>query len=302
MNKTIISIVLIIMFFVIGLFLISKTMGKPGVMTYDGSSLKNMTVKVGDQTFSLVNGKAEVDIVPGSATKNTLTLFGEPVIGDLDGDGDADAALLFANDPGGSGTFYYAMLAINTGGAYKATNAMLLGDRIAPQTVEIQNGRAIYNFAERKAGESFDVPPSVGKSIWVNYDAKTNDIGELVQNFEGEADPSRMTLGMKKWMWVKTLMNDGKITTPKKPEAFSLTFKADGSFSASTDCNGVGGSYKVTGKNIVFTKIMSTLMYCDGSQEQEFTKSLNEIQSYMFTSKGELVFMLKMDSGTMVFK
>lgn len=291
------------MFFIVGLMLLTNRMGQktPNLVVIT-PSLKNIPVVIGGDTFNLVNGRAEIEAAPGSAAKNTLTLFGEPVMGDLDGDGDQDAALLFANNPGGSGTFYYAVLAINNVGVYKSTDAMFLGDRIAPQTVEIQNGRAVYNFAERKSGESFAIQPSVGKSVWVNYDAKTNQIGELVQNFEGEADPDRMTLGMKKWVWVKTLMNDGKVTLPKKPDVFTLTFKTDGSFGATTDCNGVGGNYKVTGKNIVFTGMISTLMYCDGSQEQDFTKSLGEVQSYMFTSKGELVFMLKVDSGTMVFK
>ncbi|MFZ2523504.1 MAG: META domain-containing protein [Minisyncoccia bacterium] len=303
MNKTTISIVLVIIFLIIGLMLLSGKMEPKGpVGITDTPSVKNITVKIGNDTFNLVNGKAEIAVAPNSSTKNILMLFGEPVMGDLDGDKDTDAAMLYANNPGGSGTFYYAVLAINNGGTYTATNAMLLGDRIAPQTVEIRDGRAVYNFTERKAGESFAVQPSLGKSVWVNYDVKSNQIGELVQNFEGEADPNRMTLGMKKWVWVKTLMNDGKVIIPKKPEAFTLTLENDGRFGATTDCNGVGGDYKVTGKNLVFTRMMSTLMACQDSQEQDFTQALGSVQSYMFTSKGELVFMLKADSGTMVFR
>ena len=303
MNKTTISIIGIIMFFIVGLMLLSGKIYKGmGEMTYNGTKLKNISVQIGTDTFNLANGKAEIEITPGSATKNTLMLFGEPVMGDLDGDGDLDAALLFANNPGGSGTFYYAVLAINNDGAYKATNAMFLGDRIAPQTVEIHDGRAVYNFAERKPGEPFVVRPSIGKSVWVNYDAKTNEMGELVQNFEGEADPNRMTLGMKKWVWQKVLLKDGKSVVPKKVDAFTITFKNTGSFGVTTDCNSAGGDYKVSGSNIALTNMMSTLMYCDGSQEQDFTKYLSEVQSYVFTSKGELVFTLKSNLGTMIFK
>ena len=43
------------------------------------------------------------------------------------------------------------------------------------------------SFAERKAGEPFTTQPSVGKSVWVYYDKKTGEIGELVQNFESES-------------------------------------------------------------------------------------------------------------------
>lgn len=152
------------------------------------SDVKDMTYVVGTETFTLKNGVAEKDYTPSSASKNVLRIFGEPVYGDLNGDGKAtDAAVLLQNDAGGSGMFYYAVLVMNNNGLYQPTNTMFLGDRIAPQTVEIQEGRALYNFAVRRADEPFTMPPSIGKSIWVHYDAKTNDIGEWVKDFEGES-------------------------------------------------------------------------------------------------------------------
>lgn len=142
--------------------------------------------------FLLVNGKAEKEIVPDSATKNILRVFGEPVYGDLNGDGNADAALLLENQPGGSGTFYYATLAINQGnGVYKSTNTLILGDRIAPQTVEIRDGRAVFNYAIRRADENFTVQPSIGKSLWIHIDPNTGEIGEWVKDFEGESNIPR---------------------------------------------------------------------------------------------------------------
>lgn len=149
--------------------------------------VKNIQYVVNGEVFTLINGKAELPVAPDSATKNTLTMFGEPVYGDLDGDGDADAAVLLVNEPGGSGTFYYASLAINTAGVYKTTETMLLGDRIAPQTIEIHEGRAVYNIAIRRGTDPMSTPPSIGQSIWVHYDAKTNSIGEWVKGFEGES-------------------------------------------------------------------------------------------------------------------
>ncbi len=283
----------------LGVLFLSK---KNEVQVFSSGGLKNISVKIGGEDFNLINGKAEKESAPGSALKNTVSIFGEPTMGDLDKDGDVDVAMLLVNQPGGTGTFYYAVLAINNDGVYKATGTMFLGDRIAPQTLEIQEGRAVYNYAERKAGESFDVSPSVGKSVWVHYDVKNNEIGEWVKNFEGEADPKKMSLGMKKWTWIKTEMNDGKVTTPKKPEAFSLTFGKDGKVSISTDCNSMGGSYKDNGGELTFSNMYSTKMYCEGSQEQDFAKSLGEVGSYMFTSKGELVLMIKFDSGSMIFR
>lgn len=140
----------------------------------DSKDVKNITYEVGGETFNLINGKATNKINPDSVTKNTLSFFGEPIYGDLNGDGQAkDAAIILVNNPGGSGTFYYAVLAINTNGKYKATNAILLGDRIAPQTIEINEGVALFNYAERKSNEPMTTQPSIGKSLWINYDTNS---------------------------------------------------------------------------------------------------------------------------------
>ncbi|MEZ4195354.1 MAG: leucine-rich repeat domain-containing protein [Candidatus Paceibacterota bacterium] len=146
----------------------------------------NMSYEVAGEEFVLKDGFAEHEIEVDSATKSKLNMFGVPAYGDLDGDGDTDAAVLLESDAGGSGMFYYASLVINEGQNSHSTEVMFLGDRIAPQTVEIHEGRAVYNIMERRAGESMATPPSIGKSIWIHYDAKRNQIGEWVKDFEGE--------------------------------------------------------------------------------------------------------------------
>lgn len=262
----------------------------------------NMTYNVSGENFTLINGKAENDITTGSAIKNTLRIFGEPVYEDLNNDGQKDAAILLQNEPGGSGTFYYAVLAINNKGIYKATNSLLLGDRIAPQTVEIHDGRALYNYAVRKIGEDFSARPSIGKSLWINFDLKTGEIGEWVKDFEGEADTNKMSLGMKTWDWIQTQFNDDVIVSPKRINAFSIIFKNDGTFSARTDCNTIGGSYLVNENKIFFSKMMSTLMYCESSQESEFVQMLNDVSGFSFTSQGGLILDLEISNGLMFFR
>jgi heat shock protein HslJ len=306
MSKTNIVIVVvlavIVIIFGLGIYRFNFTDGGDIIPGKNAPDVKNMSYVIDGETFDLINGKAEKEIALGSISKNTVMMFGEPVYGDLNKDGKIDAAILLANDPGGSGTFYYAVLAINKGDGYQATNTMFLGDRIAPQTVEIRDGRAVYNFAERKAGEPMTAQPSIGKSVWINYDKATGEIGEWVKDFEGEADPTKITLGMKTWNWINTTYSNDTEIKPKTANKFTITFKTNKTFSATTDCNGVGGEYTVTGNKISFNKMMSTLMYCEGSQESDFTKMLGEVQSYMFTSKGELILGLKLDSGSMIFR
>jgi hypothetical protein len=43
-------------------------------------------------------------------------------------------------------------------------------------------------------------------------------------------------------------------------------------------------------------------MFCEGSQELEFGAMLGEVDSYLFTGRGELVLLFKNDSGSMIFK
>ena len=127
------------------------------------------------QVVRLVDGRSEVEAAPGSATKIKTSVFGKPVYGDLDGDGDDDVALLLVQDPGGSGTFYYLTGALKVTGGYRGTNAVLLGDRIGPQPVEIRNGVVISNYTVRRADEPMAAVPTVGKSKHLIYEQ-----GELI--------------------------------------------------------------------------------------------------------------------------
>jgi heat shock protein HslJ len=222
---------------------------------------------------------------------------------DLDGDGDEDVIFLVTQETGGSGTFYYVVAALNTELGYVGSEGLLLGDRIAPQTTEKGRGNiVIINYADRAPDESFAMPPSVGKSIWLLLDPETLQFGEVEQNFEGEADSSRMSLNMKTWVFVSALYNDGREIAPEEEGVFTLTFEDGNRFSAETDCNNMGGGYRTEGSMISFSEIISTKMYCEGSKESEFAELLTNAAVYSFTSRGELILDLKFDSGSAMFR
>ena len=137
----------------------------------------------------------------------------------------------------------------------------------------------------------------------VNIATTTEQPGVVVKDFEGEANPDMMKLDMKTWSWISTIYNDGTTIKPKQVDKFKMTFNVKNkSFSVATDCNGIGGEYILNEKNITFDKMMSTLMYYEGSQESDFSRTLSQVSGYHFTSKGELVFDLKYDSGSMIFR
>ena len=68
------------------------------------------------------------------------------------------------------------MVAIDNDGVYRASNALLLGDRIEPQTVEFIGGRFDYTYAERRAGEPMVAHPSVEKTVAITVDKSTGVI------------------------------------------------------------------------------------------------------------------------------
>jgi hypothetical protein len=136
----------------------------------------NMSYTIEDYVFTLSNGVGTATSSVDSLITSSIMIFGTPTYGDLDGDGDSDAVILLVQESGGTGSFYYGTLAIKEGDKYVSTNALFLGDRIAPQTVEIQDGKAVFNIADRKENESMATPPSVGKSIIIDFNQKTNTI------------------------------------------------------------------------------------------------------------------------------
>jgi hypothetical protein len=128
---------------------------------------KNSTYTIDGQPVTLVNGVSHAPAAPGSASQVTTTYFGNEATGDLNGDGVPDIAFLLTQNSGGSGTFYYAAVALKTPQGYQGTNAVLLGDRIAPQTTEIRNGELIVNYADRNPGEPMTTQPSLGVSKYL---------------------------------------------------------------------------------------------------------------------------------------
>ena len=127
------------------------------------SDVKNATYMIDGHPVVLIAGRAE-EAIPDSSSKITTTYFGNEVAGDFNNDGLSDVALLLTQNTGGSGTFYYVVAALKTASGYQGTNAILLGDRIAPQTSEFRDGVITVNFATRKLNESMSTPPSVGVS------------------------------------------------------------------------------------------------------------------------------------------
>lgn len=129
-----------------------------------GAGPRDAMYLVEGKPVQLAGGIAEVAAAPGSASTVTTRYFGNEATCDLNRDGLDDVAFVLTQSGGGSGTFFYAVAAVRTSAGYTGTNAVLLGDRVAPQSTSCEGGRVTFNFAERRAGEPMTERPSVGVS------------------------------------------------------------------------------------------------------------------------------------------
>lgn len=157
----------IILVFVLAIVVLIIWVSYPYLKNKSSSATKlsgplDATYTIEGTPTKLVNGMAEVEIAPGSASKLVTKVFGQPSYGDLNTDGVDDAVTLVTQTSSGSGTFYYALVALGKDGGYEGLSGVLLGDRIAPQSVLIKDDVAMVNYADRNPGEPMTTQPSLG--------------------------------------------------------------------------------------------------------------------------------------------
>lgn len=104
----------------------------------------------------------------------------------------------------------------------------------------------------------------------------------------------------KNLTWIKTTTKDGRVVTPKKVTAFTITLALDGSVKGKTDCNGFFGTYKITEEKLSFGSFGATEMFCEGAQEGIFMNSLQNVTQYLVDINNNLI--LTTASGSMMFK
>lgn len=143
-----------------------------------------------NNVIKLENGKSEIEITSGSATKTMTSAWGKPVYGDLNGDRVDDSALILVQDPGGSGTFYYVGAAlIDSNNKYIETNTLLLGDRILLEDIEIKEGVITVKYKDRKSDQPMTETRSIDASK--KFEVENGMLNEITnQNKSNEEEYS----------------------------------------------------------------------------------------------------------------
>jgi hypothetical protein len=114
----------------------TPTPGSVGQLTLD--QLKNATVHAisYDRTVALANGSYSESSGTYSYTVNMLDVF---ALGDLNGDGKAEAAAILAENGGGSGTFISLVVFKNNNGQPDQIAEANLGDRVLVKAMDISS-------------------------------------------------------------------------------------------------------------------------------------------------------------------
>jgi len=76
-------------------------------------SSQNVTYRIGDKDVTLTNGIAVSKDTTGASATSMIKYFGNEVMADIDGDGRMDSVFYLTEQTGGSGTFYYVVVALN---------------------------------------------------------------------------------------------------------------------------------------------------------------------------------------------
>lgn len=128
---------------------------------------KNYTYTIGERTVTLVNGTATQQESSDPETKIITWYVGNEAVGDFNGDGVADVAVILAQNTGGSGTFYYVVAMLSKNNGYTETNAIFFGDRITSQPTEYIQGEIVVNYLDRKIDDPMVAFPTVKKSMYL---------------------------------------------------------------------------------------------------------------------------------------
>jgi hypothetical protein len=189
---------------------------------------KDATYTVDGQSITLKSGISEITGATSSA-KIITRYFGNEATGDLNGDNEDDVAFILTQENGGSGTFYYLAVALDNGSGYKGLNTALLGDRIAPQTIEINKGEIIVNYADRKEGEPMSASPSVGvsKNFQVVMD-QVKEINNIVQTTDTVTGNSTSTIDATQTIGTTQMANPASVNCATQGGNLVIQKRGDG--------------------------------------------------------------------------
>jgi heat shock protein HslJ len=151
----------------------------------------------------------------------------------------------------------------------------------------------VYSYSEQKNNP---MATSTDNSLTPSGD----NSGNVSTQPSGGAQPASVSLGGTQWLWSYTFFADKTRTAPTDGSKFVLSFANNGTFTSTTDCNSLGGTYKAGASSLMFSKMTATLMGCPNSHEGDYSSELAQTTSYTIAAD-QLFLNMGNRAGTMVF-
>lgn len=263
-------------------------------------ALKNLTYRsewTESGVAQLTDGEYRKPIMEGSATEMVIRLL-DVALGDLDGDGVKDAAVILVTDPGGSGTFFDLIVVLNRDGKPEHVASASLGDRAQVQAFSVATGQIIIEMITHGPDDPMCCPSQRVKETYALLDGElVLDTSEVIG--PDVSDDSDIT-GIE-WQWLGLIeTSPAAQSVVPDPENYTITFLPDGTLQIKADCNVVRGSYTQESGALTIELGPSTRAYCgEASLDLQYLELLASVSGYSLED-GQLAFHLKDGAGRML--
>jgi len=255
--------------------------------------LRNATYVLEDLgEVTLVDGEFVDQYGDGASMVNKAGVV-DIVLGDLDGDGTADAAVVLYLQTGGSGTFLHLAAMRNVKGIPQQAGIVSLGDRVQPGELTIADGTIVLEALTHGPDDPMCCPSQKTLQTY----ALEN--GALTLVASETVTPA--LLGVV-WTWIRfddtAELDSIEVDDPSR---YTLEFLDDGTYVIRADCNQGSGGATIDGSNLTLGPGPMALAECGpDSLYDDYVRSLGDVVTYVFDGD-HLVLNLKADAGNLVF-
>jgi len=214
---------------------------------------------------------------PDSASIPRVDFLGDLVArGDLDGDGEDEAAVMLTTTFGGTGVYHYIAVVDQLAGENRNIDTRLVGDRVQLRGMRIEEGYLVLDLVRAGPGDPGCCPTEV---VMLQYRLQDGTIGEPVQ-VGASRTLSLETLSGAKWRlaaWKLSEPAQGRLTL-----AYS-----EGRFLGDGGCNRYSAAVRATDDRgtIEVGQALSTRMECGPEvmvHEQRFLGLLPRVNRFWF--------------------
>lgn len=131
----------------------APTLAALGELEYPLSAFDGVAVRLHLGRFEAAADQPPAERIVADAELHPLS-----AVGDLDGDGSPDAAVVIAGSGGGSGTFLELLVVLNSADGLSPRSGPVLGDRLKIERLEVRDGSVTIAYLTAKPDEPLCCP------------------------------------------------------------------------------------------------------------------------------------------------